>query len=146
MFFKSSTLKKQGWQLNVRYDSKFETNIKLAKYNIMMECQLLHHIDKQITETIKELETIDTPNEDVKTYCRNIVDLLPHVDSMTEELLEKYRQLGLLFSFNIKEKPKLCSNVKIVSSLVILEAVSNILWRVDFKGISLNGGGIHNSN
>ena len=59
----------------------------------------------------------------LKTYCRNILDLIPNVDSMTEKLLEEYRHLGLLFSFNIKETPKFCYNVKIVSSLVMLESV-----------------------
>ena len=109
--------------LNVSY----ETNIAVVKNNMMIECQLLHHVDGQIIETIEKLETIDTNNIDVSTECRNILDLIPNVDCMTERILEEYRQLGLLFTFNIDEKPKFCYETKIVSSLVVLEALSDVL-------------------
>ena len=38
----------------------FQKNIKFTEYYAMMECQLLHHIDTQIIETIEKLEWIDT--------------------------------------------------------------------------------------
>ena len=74
----------------------------------------------------------------MKIECRDILDSIPNADIMTERLLEEYRQLGLLFTFNIDEKPEFCYETKIVSSLVMLEAVSDILLRLEFKGISLN--------
>ena len=116
----------------------YKTNTEVAKYNIMIECQLLHHIDTQITETIEKLEKTDTRNEEIKTECRNILDLIPNIDITTKRLLEEYQQLGLFFTFNIDEKPKFCYETKIVSSLVMLDAVSYILLRLEFQGISLN--------
>ena len=50
----------------VEDNSAYEKNNRLAKYYVMMECQLLYHIDTQINETIEKLETIDTENEEVK--------------------------------------------------------------------------------
>ena len=86
----------------------YKTNTEVAKYNILIECQLLHHIDTQIIDTIEKLETIDIKNDEVKTECRNILDLILNGDITTKRLLEKYQQLGLLFTFNIDENPKFC--------------------------------------
>ena len=125
------------WGSTVSNDETYETNTKFAAYKIMMECQLLHHMDTQISETIEQLESIDTNNKDVKTCCRDVLDLILNVDSVTETILEEYRQLGLLFSFNIKENPTFLYNTEIVSSLVMLKTFSDILLRSEFQGISL---------
>ena len=45
---------------DVEVSSGKETN---TTYYTMMECQLLHHIDTQIIETIEQLEKIDTMKE-----------------------------------------------------------------------------------
>ena len=57
---------------------------------------------------------------------------------MIRKMSEEYRHMGLLFTFNINEKPELCYEPKIVSSLVVLEAMSDILLRLEFRGISLS--------
>ena len=48
--------------------------------------------------------------------------------------------MGLLFTFNIDKKPTFCYETKIMSSFVMLEAVSDILLMLEFQGISLNAG------
>ena len=76
----------------------------------------------------------------VKTECQNILDLIPNGDCvMTEKLFRGISTDGACsFTFNIDEKPILCYESKIVSSLVVLEAMSDILLRLEFQGISLN--------
>ena len=64
--------------------------------------------------------------------------MIPNVDVMTERLLEDYRQLGLLFTFNMNEKPEFCCEKKILSLFVMLEVVSDIMLWSEFQGISLN--------
>ena len=46
-------------------------------------------------------------------------------DSSTEKMLQEYRQLGLLFTYNIDVEPQFCYNNKIVFSLVMLESVAD---------------------
>ena len=60
-----------GYALRVRDES---TNRRSTQLYTMMECQLFHHINTQIIETIKKLETIDTMNWEVTTVQRNILD------------------------------------------------------------------------
>ena len=115
----------------------FQKNITFTKFYDMMECQLLNHIDTQIIESIEKLEKIEKNNE-VRIECRKIFDLIPNEDCEIQKMSEEYRQLGLLFTFNIDEKPRFCYEAKIVSSLVMLEAVSDILLRLKFQGILLN--------
>ena len=138
LFSKVFKVRKLSYEMNVRDDSTNEENIKFSEYYITMGCQLLNHIDTQIIKTIEKLETNDTEEEEVRTECRNILDLIPNVDCLTERILEKYRQLGLLFTFNIDGKPTFCYEAKIVSSLVMLESVSDILLMLKFQGTSLN--------
>ena len=75
------------------------------QFYAMMECQLFHHIDTHIIETIDKLEKIDTMNGEVTTLRRrNITDSIPGADSRMKQMLQEYRQLGLLFIYNIDEK------------------------------------------
>ena len=99
LFSKSFNVKNTCLKSNVKEGITHKTNNRLTNNYIMMECQLLHHIDTHIITTIEKLETIDTNNAEVKIECRDILDLIPNVDIMTERLLEEYRQLGLLLHF-----------------------------------------------
>ena len=92
---------------------------------IMTECQLLHHIDTQIFETIGKLVIIDTMKGDVTTVRRDILDLIPGADCRTEQMLQEYRQMGLLFTYNIDEGPTCCCmNQNVFSRVVLLESVA----------------------
>ena len=99
-------------------------NSRHKQYHIIMECQLLHHLDTQITETIEKLEKIDSMEGKVTTVRRDILDLIPGADCRTEQMLEKYRQLGLLFLFNINEKPKFYMNRSMSSLVVLLKSMA----------------------
>ena len=121
--------------LGGKYRAHDETNSKFTKYYIMMECQLLHHIDTQIHETIKKLETIDTMKEAVTTMRRNTVDLIPGADSRIESTLHDYRQLGLLFTYNVNMKPTFCYRYQVMSSVVMLESVAYTVLLLILDGI-----------
>ena len=116
----------------------FQRNIKFTKYYTMMECQLLHHIDTQIIETIEKLERSTQSMTMSKLNVETFSILILNGDCVIKKMSEEYRQMGLLFTFNINEKPNICYEAKIVSSLVVLEAMSDILLRLEFQGISLN--------
>ena len=75
----------------------------------------------QIIETIEKLETFETLKGEVTTVRRNILDLIPGADCRTVQLLQEYRQLGLLFTYNIDAEPQFCYKNQIVSSHVMLE-------------------------
>ena len=100
-------------------------NSKATLDFVMTECQLLHHIDTQIFETIGKLVIIDTMQGEVTTVRRNILDLIPGADCRTEQMLQEYRQLGLLFTYNIDEGPTCCCmNQNVSSRVVVLESVA----------------------
>ena len=80
-------------------------NRRSSKFYTMMEFQLLHHIDTQIIESLKKLETIETMKEEVTIVTQDILELIPSADCKTLKMLQKYQHLGLLFTFNIDEKP-----------------------------------------
>ena len=96
-------------------------------YYMLMECQLFHHIDTQIIETIEKLETIDTMKREVTTVRRDILDLIPGADCKTEQILQEYRQSGLLFTYNIDVEPQFCYGHMIAFSLAMLESVAAII-------------------
>ena len=121
----------EAYKSNLKDDS----NTKLTRCYFMVECQLLNHIDTQITECIEKLETIDTMKAEAKTELQNILDLIPGADRETMEVLQEYSQLGLLFTYNMDKKPKFSYRHKILSSLVILESVANILRMAVMRGI-----------
>ena len=100
-------------------------NSKATLDFVMMECQLFHHIDTQIFETIGKLVIIDTMKEEVTTVRRDILDLIPGADCRTEQMLQGYRQLGLLFTYNIDEGPTCCCmDQNVYSRVVLLESVA----------------------
>ena len=66
-------------------------------------------------------------NGTVTTFRRNILELIPGADFRMERMLQEYRQLGLLFTYNIDVEPQFCYKSKIVSSLVMLESVANVI-------------------
>ena len=76
--------------------------------------------------------------DQVTTLRRNILDLIPGADCRTEQMLQEYRQLGLLFTYNIDVEPQFCYRSQIVSSLVMLESVATVML-IGF----LNGGCNH---
>ena len=117
-------------------------------YYIMMECQFLHHIDTHIVETIEKLETIDTMKGEVTTVRQNILELiLPVADGGTEQMLEKYRELGLLFTFNIDEKPKcFFTNHNITRLAELLHYVAVGMFQAFSRGILLKGCSIELKN
>ena len=106
----------------------------LTQYYIMLECQLFHHIDSQIKETIEKLETIHTMMGEVTTVRRDIFDLIPGADRRTENMLQEYRQLGLTFTYNIQEKPQFCYSNLIMSSFVMLGSVATLFLKQYLKG------------
>ena len=116
--------------------SHIHAHVRRWSLHIFMECQLFDHIDTQITETIEKLETIDTMKGEVTTVRRDILDLIPGADCGTKRMLQEYRQLGLLFTYNINVKPQFCYRNQIVSSLVLLESVGHIIWLGFFNNIS----------
>ena len=96
-------------------------NLGPSLYYTMTKCQLLHHIKTQISDTIKKLETIDAMNGEVTTVRRNnILELIPGADCRIEEMLEEYRQLGLLFIYDIEKEPTFCCLDQNVYSLIVL--------------------------
>ena len=109
-----------------------------TQYYIMIECQFLHHIDSQIIETIRKLEAINTVKGEVTTVRRDILDLIAGADCRIEQMLQEYRQLGLLFTYNIDVEPQFCYKSQIVSSLVMLESVADIILMAFFNGILVN--------
>ena len=115
---------------------------------IMRECQFLHHIDTHIVETIEKLEAIDTMTGVVTTVRRNILELLiPVADGRTEQILEKYRELGLLFIFNIDDKPKcFFTNQKIISLADLLHYVAVEMFQAFSRGILLKGNSLELKN
>ena len=119
---------------------KLKENIKSTQFYTMMENQLFHHIDTEITDTIEKLETIDTRKGEVKTVRRrDILALIPGADSRTEKMLQEYRQLGLLFTYNIDVEPQFCYRSQIVSSLVMLESVADFVLMGVFNGTLVIG-------
>ena len=109
-------------------------NNSLTQYYIMMECQLFHHIDSQINETIEKLETINTLMGEMTTVRRDILDLIPGADRRTEKMLQEYRQLGLTFTYNIQEQPQFCHSNLIMSSFVMLGSVATLFLKLYLKG------------
>ena len=106
----------------------------------MTKCQLLHYIETQIFDTIEKLQTIDTTTEEVTTGRRSILDLIPGADCRTEEMLEEYRQLGLLFIYKIDEEPRCCClNQNVSSLIVLLKSVSVALLVAFSSGIMWKG-------
>ena len=99
------------------------------------ECQLLHHIGTQTIECIDKLQTIDLKKEAVTTERQNILDLIPGADCETMKVLQEYSQLGLLFTFNIADKPTFSYRQRIVSSLVMLKSVADTIFMTFMKGI-----------
>ena len=75
----------------------------------------------------------------MKTVQRDTLDLIPNADCRTKKMLQEYRQLGLLFTYNIDEEPRFCYRNQIVSSLVILESVADIILMGVFDGELVNG-------
>ena len=108
------------------------------QYYIMIECQFLHHIATQINETIDNMRNIYPLNGTVKTFRRNILELIPGADFRMEQMLQEYRQLGLLFTYNIDVEPQFCYRSQIVSSLVMLESVAEIILPDFFNGEFVN--------
>ena len=123
---------------NRRTTGDEQTNRRSTQFYTMMECHLFHHIDTQIIETIEKLERIDTMKGEVTTVRRDILDLIPGADITSEKMLQVYQQLGLLFTFNIDEKPQFCYRYQIVCSLVMLESVADIVLEI-FNGKLVNG-------
>ena len=112
------------------------TNTRSPQCYEMMECQLLHHIHTQIVECIEKLGAIDTMNKgEVTTERKNILDLIPGADCTTMKVLQKYSQMGLLFTYNIDVEPKFSYRHHIVFSLVILESVSVIIRTAFLRGM-----------
>ena len=111
------------------------------QYYVMMECQLLHYLETQMSECIDKLETIDIKKEEVTTVRRNILDSIPDADCRTEQMLQKYQQLGLLFTYNIGVEPQFCYRNQAVSSLclVVLESMADIIFLGISNGILVNG-------
>ena len=96
------------------------------------------HIDSQIIQTIEKLENIDTMEGEVTTVRQDILDSIPGANCRTEQMLQEYRQLGLLFIYNIDKKPKFCYSNQIVFSLVLLESVADIILMGVSKGTFVN--------
>ena len=111
---------------------KDEMNNRSADYYIM-ECQLFHHIDTHIYESIEKLEKI--MKDEVTTVRSNILHLIPRADCGIKKMLHEYQMLGLIFSYNVDAKPKFCYMNQIVSSLVMLESVAEAF----LNKISANG-------
>ena len=122
------------YQLKTQFSEKSGTNCRSTQYYTMLECQLLHHIDTQIIETIRNLERIDTMGGEVTIVRRDILDLISDSDSRTEKMLQEYQQMGLIFTYNIDEKPKFCFRNSIVPSFVILESVADTMLSIFLRG------------
>ena len=120
-----------------------ETGIGISSlYYTMMECQLFHHIDTQISETIENLETIDTMKGEVTTMRQDILDLIPGDDCRTEKMLQEYRQLGILFTFNTEQPKCFFMNQNVSSLVVLLESVAVTMLEAVSNGILGNADSI----
>ena len=117
-----------------------------AQYYSSMECQLFHHIDTQIIESIEKLETIDTMNEAVITERQDILDSIPGADCRTNKMLQKYTQLGLLFTYNIDKMPTFCYRNQILISRFILKSLADTVMMAFLTGILVNGHSIQLKN
>ena len=115
-------------------DLKLKLSSDSSRYSIWMECQLFHHIETQIIKCIKTLKTIDPMKGEVKTERQNILYLIPGADCTTMNLFQEYSQFGLLFTYNIDEKPKFCYMNLIVYALVFLESVTVSIFEAFVKG------------
>ena len=122
-------------ETKVKHNSDVVDAAKITPCSVLMECQLLHHIHTQIIECIEKLKTIDTVNGTVTTVRQNILDLIPGADCKTKRVLHEYLQLGLLFIYNIDDKPIFCYRHQIVTSLVILKSVAYTILIAVMKGI-----------
>ena len=69
---------------------------------------------------------------------RNIVHLIPGADCRIVQMLQEYRQLGLLFTYNIDVEPQFCYISQIVSSLVTLESVADSILMAFKNGKLMN--------
>ena len=107
------------------------------QYHIMMECQLLQHVNTQITNTIKQLETINAITWSGKTMLRKIVDLIPGTDCGKETMLQRYSHLGLLFTYNIDKEPEFCYSSQVVSSHGVLASMAVTILMAFSSGILL---------
>ena len=65
--------------------------------------------------------------------------LIPGADCGTAQMLQEYRQLGLLFTYNIDVEPQFCYRNQIMSSLAMLESVGHIILLAFFKNILAKG-------
>ena len=117
---------------------KDDTKLRPIQTHIMLECQLFHHIDTQITETTMKLKTIDTMKGRVTTVRRDILDLIPRADCRTQTMLHRYRQLGLLFTYNIDVEPQFYYRNQTVSSLVTLISMAGSICMEYLKGKYVN--------
>ena len=126
---------------NVRYKSfsYYPLFVRSTSFYTMMECQLFVHIDSQIIETIEKLEMIDAMKGEVTTVRQDILDLIPGADCGTKGMLQEYRQLGLLFTYNIDVEPQFCYRSQIASSLAMLESVGHIILLGFFNNILAKG-------
>ena len=114
-----------------------ETRSIQTQYQIMMECQLLQHINTQITDTIQKLKTIKSSEWVRETMRRDILDSILRADCGTKTMLQRYSQLGLLFIYNIDKEPKLCYSSQVVSSHSVLASVAVTSLMAFLSGILL---------
>ena len=110
----------------------------LTKYNTMMECQLLHHIDTHIIENIETLKTIDTMEGEVTIVERNILALIPGADCETKKMLQEYQQMGLVFIYCIGKEPTCCYKYQIANSLALMGSMAEAVMRSLCSGIYVN--------
>ena len=122
------------------YASRDELNNRRStKFYTMMECWLLNHINTQINETIEKLETIETMKREVTIVTQDILELIPGADCETVKMLQKYQQLGLLFTFNIDEKPTFWYKSEMLDEFIFITLSADIILLEFLNSISMTG-------
>ena len=80
------------------------------------------------------------------TECQDILDLIPGADYRTNKMLQKYAQLGLLFTYNIDEKQTFCYSNQILFSRFILKSLADTVVTTFLTGILVNSHSIQLNN
>ena len=120
-------------------------NRRSTQFYTMMEYRLLYHIDTQINENIEKLETIETMKGEVTIVTQDILMLIPGADCKTVKMLQKYQQLGLLFTFNIGEmstfwyENETSSLFEMLEEFIFITLSADIILLVFLNLISVTG-------
>ena len=129
--------------LRTNTDTKDSTSHKEEEtYNhqIQIQCQVLDLLDEKMKIAVNKLKELMYSNDGVATESSEIMSLIPNADTTTQDQLYEFYLLGLEVVYTLKEKPKFCWSVFLVSVLGALQVACGVMLTVFSTGLLANAG------